>query len=221
MEEYRDRSLDLFLDLAFDAEKGLPQDKPSCASFLYKWLGIIESCRQVGGGLILGEPWPQQAVQTVLADIDLMRTWTLVGNIRQALLNVVLGMLSRQIVNVPTPTVTKITFDERDKMVFRFDVAIGSTIPGYPQQLPVEYVITLTIFLNLVSYLHLEEDRFQRCPRCGRFFYQYGRKSQKFCSRQCSDLGRTGVSYQPPQIDYGRPDVNYYPQEVYFDPDEM
>ena len=93
MEEYRDRSLDLFLDLAFDAEKGLPQDKPSCASFLYKWLGIIESCRQVGGGLILGEPWPQQAVQTVLADIDLVRTWTLVGNIRQALLNVVFYIL--------------------------------------------------------------------------------------------------------------------------------
>ena len=83
--------------------------------------------------------------------------------------------------------VVTIAFDSEDRMVFHFGLA---TEKGKTD----EFGVVLTIFLNLVGHMQLEPERFRICPKCGKHFYQYQRKSQKYCSKSCSDMGRSGKS---------------------------
>lgn len=52
------------------------------------------------------------------------------------------------------------------------------------------------IILNLIAQKEFEVNRIKNCAKCGIFFYQHNRKSQKFCTRRCSDSGRT-TKHQP------------------------
>lgn len=189
MEELNNPLLDGFLELAFASEQEMPESKSFYAAFLYKWLELIEMCRVMSGGLVMTEDLQQVRVAAALANKDLSAAKTMVHYVRQATLCAVERFRNRETILTAWPVVASICFDEKGQMMFRFSVASSPEIAD-------ELAVTNALFLNLVGQLHLDPDRLQRCPKCGRFFYQYQRKSQKYCSRACSDMGRSGKLFQ-------------------------
>jgi hypothetical protein len=58
-----------------------------------------------------------------------------------------------------------------------------------------ELCFTIDMITFVLLNIHTEPKRFKVCPHCGKIFYQHGRKSQKYCSKFCSDRGRSGKQY--------------------------
>lgn len=189
MKEINNPMLEGFLELAFVSEQEMPESKSIYAAFLYKWLELIEMCRLTGGGLVMTEDQQQARVAIALTDKDISIAKKMVYHVRQATLIAVERFMNRERILTAYPVKTSIAFDEKDQMMFCFSVAS-------PSETADELAVTNALFLNLVGQLHLEPERLQRCPKCGKFFYQYQRKSQKYCSRSCSDMGRSGKLFQ-------------------------
>ncbi|MBM9604216.1 hypothetical protein [Desulfopila inferna] len=191
MKESDKEPLDIFLELAFMAEQETPENKSSFAAFLYKWLELMESCNVIGEGLVLTQKEQSERVAAALADKDLTNAKKMIHSIKQATTNAVRGVMDKQCDGLEYPVKAMLDYDNNGEIVFRFNVNIQDKRRE-------EHDVTSTIFLNLISYLHLEQSRFRRCPKCGKFFYQYQHRRQKFCSKICSDTGRKGKMYNTP-----------------------
>ncbi len=189
MEESKNLMLDIFLSLAFTGRDELPENKSSYAGYLYKWLELIEMCRVTGGGLVMTEDQQVKRISAVLADKDLSDAKTMIDNIKGSSCYFIEEFRCRRKVMTINPITATIFFDEKDQPVFSYNVARD------PEKADERDVATV-IWLNLMSQLRLEPERLQRCPKCGKYFYQHQRKTQKYCSRSCSDMGRSGRMFQ-------------------------
>ncbi len=183
--------LDIFLELASTKIGEEPASKSEYAGPLYKWLELIESCRVTMGGLALDEEEQQQNVARVLADSDVKMADSLLRSIQNTSLGAIDAFKNRRRLTPAFPVIVTIDFDNEDRMVFRYGMALSGVAAS-------EKGVTLIVFFNLIGHMRLEPERFQICPKCGKHFYQYQRKSQKYCSRSCSDMGRSGKMYSPP-----------------------
>ncbi len=184
-------SLEIFLELAFWAEQVTPEIKSSYAAFLYRWLELLEACQFIGEGLVLDNITQKERVEAALSSENLKDAKELVKYVKIAALNAVRGVIDQRCDSLEYEVKAMLDYDQNGEIVFRFNVDTSG-------KLPTPYNITSTAFLNLISYLHLEQSRFKKCPKCGKFFYQYNRKSKKFCSPICSDTGRAGKRYDTP-----------------------
>ncbi|WP_163336119.1 hypothetical protein [Desulfopila sp. IMCC35008] len=180
--------LEIFLELASTKITEKDSTKSQYAGPLYRWLELIESCRLMGGGLVLAEEEQQHKVTSALTESDTRQAQTLLENIQKASLGAIETFKKREKLTSVYPVIATIGFDSEDRMVFHYSLAV-------PKGKADEMGVTLTIFLNLIGQMNLEPERFQICPKCGKYFYQYQRKSQKYCSRSCSDMGRSGKMY--------------------------
>ena len=192
------QSLELFFELAFLAEQKVENSKSAHAGFLYKWIELIESF-QVGDdkkqmaqdvSRSLDKEKQAQQVNLVLANQDPSDAVNMVADIGDTALQLINETLNYDVQFVPSAfeTVVYAYVDEKGNTTFKFKFPEDAT----PK------TITGIIYLNLLSSQKLEIRRFQKCPKCGKFFYQYQRKNQKYCSRVCSETGRTGKMYKLP-----------------------
>jgi len=76
---------------------------------------------------------------------------------------------------------------ETNKTVF----TLSKTEPSCIESEFIIDMITL-ILLNL----HTDSTRYKVCPKCGRIFYQISRRSQKYCTIECSNKGRSGKQFK-------------------------
>lgn len=180
--------LEIFLEMASVQVAEEPASKSQYAGPLYRWLELIESCRLMGGGLVLAEEEQQRKVTNVLNDDNKKKAQTLLQNIQKASLGAIETFKKRARLTSAYPVIATIGFDSKDRMVFNYSLSVSNGMAD-------EFGVTLTVFLNLIGQMNLEPERFQECPKCGKQFYQYQRKSQKYCSRSCSDMGRSGKMY--------------------------
>lgn len=190
------KSLEIFFELAFLAEQKVEDSKSAYAGFLYKWIELIESF-QVGDNRkqmaqdvssSLNRELQAQKVNNNLTDTDPSGAKNMVTDIGNTALQLINETLNYDVQLNPSAfeTVVYAYVDEKGNTTFKFRFPEDAT----PK------TITGIIFLNLLSSFKLEIRRFQKCPKCGKFFYQYQRKNQKYCSRECSETGRTGRMYK-------------------------
>ncbi len=179
--------LDIFLELASTKIDNKASGPSVYAGALYKWLELIKACRLMCGGVILCQEEQQQKVAAVL-NKDAKQAKLMLQDIQKAICGAIDKFKKRESLEPAYPMIARIDFDSENQMVFHFGLA---TEKGKTS----EFGVVLTIFLNLVGHMLLEPERFQICPKCGKHFYQYQRKSQKYCSRSCSDMGRSGKSF--------------------------
>lgn len=193
------KSLEIFFELAFLAEQKVEDSKSAYAGFLYKWIELIESF-QVGDNRkqmaqdvssSLNRELQAQKVNNNLTDTDPSGAKNMVTDIGNTALQLINETLNYDVQLNPSAfeTVVYAYVDEKGNTTFKFRFPEDAT----PK------TITGIIFLNLLSSFKLEIRRFQKCPKCGKFFYQYQRKNQKYCSRECSETGRTGRMYKNPE----------------------
>jgi hypothetical protein len=191
--------LDIFFELAFLAEQKVENTKSAYAGFLYKWIELIESF-QVGDNekqmaqdvsSSLDRELQAQKVSSYLADKNPSGARNMVADVGDTALQLINETLNYDVQFNPSAFETIIYpyVDEKGNTTFKFKFPTEAS-PG---------TITGLIYYNLLSSLKLEIRRFQKCPKCGKFFYQYQRKNQKYCSRECSETGRTGRMYQIPE----------------------
>jgi hypothetical protein len=204
------KTLELFFDLAFMAEQRVEHNKSAYAGFLYKWLELLESFKNEGYEQIINigrlnpeklpEWYKEKTLDTEkqlgiinknLGKQDLSEAQKMTTDIAKTALQLVTEARNYDIHFMPSSfeTIVYPSIDEKGNTTFKFkfpDNADPATITGI-------------VFQNLLSIDKLEVKRFQKCPKCGKFFYQYQRKNQKYCSRECTETGRTGRMYKAPE----------------------
>lgn len=189
LDKTSETTLDIFLELASMNIEDKASGPSVYAGSLYKWLELIESCRVMCGGVILGQEEQHQKVTGVLAK-DANSSKKMLQNIQKGVLGAVETFKKREQLTPAHPVLATICFDSQNQVVFHYGLSLKNQ--GHS-----EIEVSLTIFLNLVGHMLLEPERFRICPKCGKHFYQYQRKSQKYCSGSCSDMGRSGKSFIP------------------------
>ena len=181
-------TLDIFLELASMKIENEASGPSVYAGGLYKWLELIKSCRLMCGGVSLRQEEQQQKVARVL-NKDTKQAKLMLQNIQKCIVGAIGTFKKREAVTPAYPMIATIDFDSEDRMVFHFGLLATTKAKTD------EFGVVLTIFMNLIGHMHLEPERFRICPKCGKHFYQYQRKSQKYCSKSCSDMGRSGKSF--------------------------
>ena len=181
-----EKTLNLFLEIASMKIENEASGPSVYASQLYKWLELIDACNVMVGGMPLSQDKQHQTVSKALGG-DSKKAKALLESIQKNTLACIDSFKSNETITLVYPVLPSIKYDKDGTRFFHY----GVSATGSPNTQEVNWVI----FLNLVGHMLLEPDRFRVCPKCGKHFYQYQRKSQKYCSRSCSDMGRSGKSY--------------------------
>lgn len=184
--------VDNFLEFASFNVDDMGTNKSQFAEPLYRWLELIESCRLLWGGLPMTDDEQQQKVSKVLGEKDGKEAQQMVKKIHKAALISVESFKSRTMINPAWYVMPAMRFDDKGEQVYSFSLVTINDMP------PDEFAVTYVVFFNFVNYFRLEPERFQRCAKCGKHFYQHYRKNQIFCSKSCSDMGRRGKMFSLP-----------------------
>lgn len=181
--------VDSFLEFASLDMDDMGINKSQFAEPLYRWLELIESCRLLWKGLPMTDEEQQQKVSKVLAKKDSNEAQKMVKNIHKAAQTSVESFKLREMINPASCVMPTMRFDDKGEQVYSFGLVTINDLP------PDEFAVTYVVFFNFVNYFRLKPERFQRCAKCGKHYYQHYRKNQIFCSKSCSDMGRRGKMY--------------------------
>lgn len=187
LDKASETTLDIFLELASMTIEDEASGPSVYAGSLYKWLELIKSCRLMCDGVILPLE-EQQGKVTGALNKDATQAKSMLQDIQKGICGAIDTFKKRKALTPAYLMMVTIDFDKEDRIVFRY---------GLPKEenKTSEFAVVLAIFMNLVGHMLLEPGRFRICPKCGKHFYQYQRKSQKYCSGSCSDMGRSGKSF--------------------------
>lgn len=176
--------LDIFLEIANWKIEEKSSGPSVYAGQLYRYVEFLQAC-QTSFEMELTTDEQQKNITKWLSGNDAVSRQFL-KDIKKNVTNIIDDFHELKNLQADNPINVSIVYGTGNpEPLFRFSINTNK---------PDDSEILLIAFLNLVAGLKLEPDRFQTCPKCTKRFYQANRKSMKYCSKACSNSGRSGQS---------------------------
>ena len=152
------------------------------AGQLFRYLEILEACQKRFDIDLSASKQRDSVIKTLSGSTKDAKT--LVEQMKEAAASIIDDFSKQTTMAVKSQVGVSITFDDEKKEPY-FQYSFVAEEVDYGDML-------LLVFFNLVSNFNLEPTRFRHCNHkdCKRLYYQFKRKTMKYCSDICSNIAR-------------------------------